>query len=65
MKLDGDISEMQSDEAQEKFKQNLAGAMGIDEKYVDIKSVYEGSIVVVYDLVADDNISVQQLAQAS
>lgn len=62
LKLDGDISEMQSDEAQASFKTNLAGAMGIDETYVDIQSVYEGSIVVVYDLVADENTDVTALA---
>jgi hypothetical protein len=36
--------------------------MGINESYVDIQSVYEGSIVVVYDLVADENTDVTMLA---
>lgn len=44
-------------EAQETLKTNLASAMGFDTKYIQIQSVYAGSIVVVYDLVADENMS--------
>lgn len=65
LKLEGDISEMQTDEAQDSFKGNLASAMGLDSSYINIASVYEGSIVVVYDLVADENNDVSSLAQAS
>lgn len=39
--------------------------MGFDSKYIQIQSIYAGSIVVVYDLVADENLNTQQLAQAS
>ena len=65
LRLEGDIAEMQTEEAQTAFASNLAGAMGIDPSYVVIQSVYEGSIVVVYDLVADDATDVTALAQAS
>lgn len=50
---------MQTEEAQEKFKNDLASAMGFDSKYIEIQSIYAGSIVAVYDLVADENLDTQ------
>jgi hypothetical protein len=35
--------------------------MGIDTDKVEIISVYEGSIVVIYDLKSDDSVSKEQL----
>lgn len=48
---------MQTDEAKETFVGNLASSMGFDKKYIELQSVYAGSIVVVYDLVADENLN--------
>jgi hypothetical protein len=55
LKLDGDIATMQTDEAKTTLTGNIASSMGLDSSYIKLQSVYEGSIVVVYDLVADDN----------
>lgn len=57
LRIEGNIADMQTAEAQETFKTNLASAMGFDTKYIQIQSVYAGYIVVVYDLVADENMS--------
>ena len=35
--------------------------MGVDQKYIEIVSVYAGSIIVVYDLKGDESLSKEQL----
>ena len=40
---------------------DLSGQMGIDMKYIEVVSVYEGSIVIVFDLKGDENVSVEEL----
>jgi hypothetical protein len=35
--------------------------MGVDQKFISVISVYAGSVVVIYDLQGDDNLSKDQL----
>ena len=59
MRLDGDIDTFN----QEAFKTKLVEQMGVDQKYITIISVYSGSIVIVYDLQGDENLTQEKLLQ--
>lgn len=61
LKMEGSVDDFNGGGGKEKFVSGLAGSLGIDASQVTIRSVYSGSIVVVYDLTPAEGQSLDDL----
>jgi len=52
---EGGFTKYNEDGGETKFKTDLASSLGIGENYLNIRNIYEGSVVVEYALQTDDN----------
>jgi hypothetical protein len=62
LKMDGTVDDFDAGGGASTFKNSLSSELGIDPAAVNILNVVSGSIVVTYDLVADDVEALQALA---
>ena len=59
--MDGSISDFTATGGEETFKNSLSSELGISLDQIQIQTVQEGSIVVTYDILAQDDTVLEEL----
>ena len=61
--MDASFEEFVENGGEENFKEELAAILRIDSSYITIVDAYEGSVIVIYDLKADETFSRNDLIE--